>query len=88
MGERVTLHEEIRDILVREGNRCMSTSELAERVNHRGQYRKRDGSSVSRFQIHGRTRNYSRLFKRNGSFVRVIPGQACGGPIEDVTRER
>ena len=76
MGERVTLHEEIRDILEREGNRWMTTSELAERVNHRGRYRKRDGSSVSSFQFHGRTRKYSHLFERDGSRVRVIPAQA------------
>ena len=59
MGKKVTLHEEIRAILGREGNRWMTTSELADRVNHRGRYRKRDGSSFSRLQIHGRTRNYS-----------------------------
>ena len=69
MVKRLTLHEEIRDILEREGNRWMTTSELADRVNHRGRYRKRDGSSVSRFQIHSRTRNYSRLIGRNGSLV-------------------
>ncbi len=56
MDKKVTLHEEIRAILGREGNRWMTTSELADRANHRGRYRKRDGSSVSRFQLHGRTR--------------------------------
>ena len=76
MGKKVTLHEEIRDILEREGNQWMTTSELAFRVNCRGRYRKRDGSSVSPFQIHGLTRNYSRLFERNGSLVRVILEQS------------
>lgn len=83
MGKKVTLHVDIRDILELEGNRWMSTSELADRVNHRGRYRKRDGSSVSRFQIHGRTRNYSRLFERKGSLVRVIPEQAVVAPMVD-----
>lgn len=83
MVKRVTLHEEIRDILEREGNRWMTTSELADRVSYRGRYRKRDGSSVSRFQIHGRTRNYSHLFERNGSLVRVIPEQAAVASLDD-----
>ena len=83
MGKKVTLHEEIRVILQREGNQWMTTSELAFRVNCRGRYRKRDGSSVSPFQIHGRTRNYSHLFERNGSLVRVIPEQAEVGSLGD-----
>ena len=73
MSKKVTLHEEIRDILESQGNRWMTTSELASQVNLRGRYRKRDGSAISRFQIHGRTRNYSHLFERKGSRVRVIP---------------
>ena len=73
---KATLHEEIRDILISEGNRWMSTGELASLVNRRGRYRKRDGSPVSRFQIHGRTRNYSDLFQRSGSLVRLKPEQA------------
>ncbi len=85
MGKKVTLHEEIRVILQREGNQWMTTSELAFRVNCRGRYRKRDGSSVSPFQIHGRTRNYSHLFERNGSLVRVIPEQAEVGSLGDPT---
>ena len=38
MGKNVTLHEEIRDILESQGNRWMTTSELASRVNFRGRY--------------------------------------------------
>ena len=71
-----TLHEEIRDILESKENRWMTTSELADRVNHRCRYRNRDGSSVSRVQIHDRTRNHSRWFERKKTFVRVIPALA------------
>ena len=85
MGKKVTLHEEIRDILEREGNRWMTTSELADRVNWRGRYRKRDGSSVSRFQIHGRTRNYSRLFGHNGS-LRYALANTYEAQIHPVSR--
>jgi len=68
----VTLHEELATILGRRGNRWMSTSELAELVNSRGRYRKRDGSPVTAFQVHGRTRKYTDLFERDGSRVRLI----------------
>lgn len=34
--------------------------------------RKKNGSSVTDFQIHGRTRNYPDLFERNGNQVRCV----------------
>jgi len=49
----------------------MTTQELADAVNERGRYRKADGSSITAFQIHGRTRKYSDLFERRGSQVRL-----------------
>jgi hypothetical protein len=65
-----TLHAEIARILGQRGG-WMTTSELAEAVNEAGRYRKRDGSPVAPLQIHGRTRNYSKLFEREGSRVRL-----------------
>ncbi len=50
----------------------MSLSELAALVNLRSRYRKRDGSPVTELQVHGRTRKYSNLFKRNGRRVRSV----------------
>ncbi|MDQ1130971.1 GIY-YIG nuclease family protein [Microbacterium sp. SORGH_AS_0888] len=47
----------------------MTTAELAERVNTGGLYKKRDGSPVTPFQIHGRTRKYPQLFSRAGSTI-------------------
>ncbi len=67
---KITLHEEIRDILVSNGNDWISLSELAGLVNQRNRYRKRDGSPVTEFQVHGRSRNYPNLFERNGRRVR------------------
>jgi hypothetical protein len=64
-----TLHEELVSILRESGREWMSTSELAAEVNRRGKYTKRDGSEVTNFQIHGRTKNYPHLFKRDGSNV-------------------
>lgn len=72
----ITLHEEIADILRERGNEWITTQELADAVNERARYRKRDGSTVTAFQIHGRTRNYGQLFERDGSQVRLRgPGQ-------------
>ena len=48
-----------------------TTSELAEAVNQRGLYAKGDGSPVDAVQVHGRTRNYSNLFEREGASVRL-----------------
>ncbi len=69
---KITLHEEIRNILLDNGNVWMTTHEIASQVNHRGIYRKRDRSEVTDFQIHGRTRNYPHMFERQGSRVRCI----------------
>ena len=68
----VTLHEELATILAEQGNAWMTTAELARFINERGDYRKRDGSAVTDFQVHGRTRNYNRLFERDGSRVRLL----------------
>ena len=63
-----TLHEEVVDIL-RAARTPLTTKQLAAAVNERGRYGKRDGSPVTAFQIHGRTRNYPKLFRRDGSTV-------------------
>jgi hypothetical protein len=72
-GLRVTLHEEVERVLLENGNRWMTTEELARVVNDSSNYRKKDGSPVTPFQIHGRTRNYSTLFERDGARVRLRP---------------
>jgi hypothetical protein len=75
-SDRITLHEELVAILNEHGNHWMTTQELADQVNRRGRYHKRDASEVTAFQIHGRTKNYSHLFERDGSRVRLHPEQA------------
>lgn len=64
----MTLHELIGRLL-REAGRMLSTRELADLVNDDGSYVKRDKTRVTDFQIHGRTRNYSSIFVRDGSLV-------------------
>ncbi len=67
----MTLHEAIVKLLVEKG-RPMSTSEIADELNINKWYSKKDESNITAFQIHGRTRNYSNLFNRNGSMVELI----------------
>lgn len=68
-----TLHEEIQAILRSNGNRWMTTQEIAEQVARRRNYRTRDGTSnVSAFQVHGRTKNYPQLFERDGQRVHLL----------------
>jgi hypothetical protein len=66
-----TLHEELAEILRGQRNRWMTTTELAQAVNERGIYQKRDGSAVTDFQVHGRTKNYDQLFERDHARVRL-----------------
>ena len=68
---RVKLHAEIEDILKGHDQEWLKTSEIAELVNQRGRYRKRDGSDVTDYQIHGRTKNYSHIFEKDGSHIRL-----------------
>lgn len=64
----MTLHEEIVQIL-KEAGKPLPTSQIADLVNNRKNYQKNDGSVISPFQIHGRTRNYSNLFLRKKTLV-------------------
>jgi hypothetical protein len=61
----MTLHEAIIKVLQQKG-RTMSTQEIADELNKNGLYSKKDDSSISDFQIHGRTRKYPHLFNRDG----------------------
>ena len=94
----MTLHEAIIQVLKTAG-RPMSTTEIADKLNHNGLYRKRDGSAISAFQIHGRTRKYSHLFDRDGSMVSLKDQKGTpqkntsvqikmDEPIESTTNER
>jgi uncharacterized protein YrrD len=67
----ITLHEEIQAIL-REKRSSMTTKEIADEVNRRGNYHKKDGSAVTDYQVHGRTKNYDTLFTRDGSKVGLV----------------
>lgn len=67
----MTLHEAIIQVLKQKG-KSMSTQEIANELNKNRLYSKKDGSPITAFQIHGRTRNYVHLFNRNGSEVSLL----------------
>ena len=71
MSNRILLHIEISAILENHRNSWMTTRELADLVNARGHYLKRDGTPVTAYQVHGRTKNYVRIFERDGARVRL-----------------
>lgn len=64
----MTLHEAIVK-LIRQTGRPMTTAEIANELNKNKWYQKKDGSPITPYQIHGRTKNYPGLFKKDGSIV-------------------
>lgn len=68
---RVLLHDEVVEIL-EASNRPMSTKEIANEVNRRARYVKKDRSTITPYQIHGRTRKYDALFAREGQMVGLV----------------
>jgi hypothetical protein len=67
----MTLHEALVLILRENDNQPMTVRQLADVVNERGLYRKRDGSPVEVNQVHARTSNYEALFEKDGATVRL-----------------
>ena len=67
----MTLHEAIEKLLKATG-RPMTTHEISERLNANKWYQKKDGSKITGFQIHGRTKNYPQLFIRSGTTVSLV----------------
>lgn len=64
----MTLHAAIEKLLHQTG-RQMTTHEIAESLNKNKWYQKKDGSKITDFQIHGRTKNDPQLFNRSGATV-------------------
>jgi hypothetical protein len=63
-GARLTLHEAMRRVLLEEENAPMAARALADEVNRRDLYKKRDGTPVEINQIHARVNNYPQIFKK------------------------
>lgn len=78
----MTLHEAIEKLL-RQMGRPMTTQQIADELNKNGWYQKKDSSEITAFQIHGRTKNYSNIFDRNGSMVYLIEQKKTKSTIID-----
>ena len=68
---RMTLHEALAHVLRDHNNEPMTARELADEVNQRGLYYKRDGNPVEANQVHARTNNYRAVFEKEGSQIRL-----------------
>jgi hypothetical protein len=79
-GRQVTLHEALARVLEDAGNEGMTARELADAVNRRGLYRKRDGGPVEVNQVHARINNYTDLFEKDGSKIRLKEGARVVAP--------
>lgn len=55
-SKELTLHEAIVVVLITKPNRTATTDEITKEINHRGLYKKKDGSDVKRGQIRLRTK--------------------------------
>lgn len=67
----LTLHAALVQVITEHNNEWMTVRELTDAVNERGLYRTRDGSPVEVNQVHARTNNYSAIFEKKGSSVRL-----------------
>lgn len=67
----LTLHEAMALVLREHGNGPLSAREIADEINQRRLYAKRDGSDVEVSQIHARAKNYANQFAKVGSKLRL-----------------
>jgi hypothetical protein len=70
-SQGVTLHAEMVDILSESGGDGLAYQAIADLVNARGVYRKRNGSAVEASQVKLRARNYAKLFEDTDGRVRL-----------------
>jgi HB1, ASXL, restriction endonuclease HTH domain len=73
LGERkMTLHDALAHVLREGGNEGLTARELADAVNRRGLYHKRDGSPVEVNQVQARVNNYGSIFEKDGPAIRLL----------------
>ncbi len=75
-ARRLTLHEAMELVLDEQHNRWMTVHELAEAINERRLYEKRDRSAVEPSQIHARANKYDDRFEKDGPRVRRVGREA------------
>jgi hypothetical protein len=62
---------ELSEILLAHGNRWMTILELADEVNQRGKYQKKDKSALTHYDVHLGAMNYPMIFQRAGANLRL-----------------
>lgn len=67
----MTLHDALAHVLRESDNEGMTARELADAVNTRGLYRKRDGSPVEVNQVQARVNNYDSTFQKDGTTIHL-----------------
>lgn len=67
----LTLHEALAQMLRERGNAWTTARDLADEVNLRRLYVKRDGRPVEVNQVHARVKNYPHLFEKLNSRIRL-----------------
>jgi hypothetical protein len=75
-GDRLTLHQAMELVLDENNNRWMTVHELADTINARGLYEKRDRSQVEASQIHARANKYPGRFAKDGPRIRRVHAEA------------
>ncbi|MEO8396090.1 MAG: hypothetical protein ABI700_24060 [Chloroflexota bacterium] len=66
------LHEAMELVLRDHNKQWMNASDLADEINSRALYRKKDGSLLKGEQIRIRAYSYSHMFERDGAMVRLL----------------
>jgi hypothetical protein len=69
--ERMTLHDAMAKVLGDSGAEWMTVREVAEAINGRRLYEKRDGSPVDPSQVHARANKYRSMFEKDGRKLRL-----------------
>jgi hypothetical protein len=69
---QVTLQDELVSILRVNGNRWMTTGELAAEVNKRGRHWKTYRNRITAAKVLGRTKLYARTFECTGERIRLV----------------
>jgi hypothetical protein len=77
-ARRLTLHEAFALVLRENGNEWMTAGELADAINARHLYTKRDGRPVEINQVHARANKYQHLFEKQGSQIRLQTAEKEG----------
>lgn len=71
-SSQMTLHGAMALVLREQPMHMMRPADLLSEVNRRRLYKMRDGRPVELQQIHARVGNYSHLFTRDGTFIKLI----------------